>query len=72
MAPTRNTNISLDYWSIQKKNLISNIGADVILNNLDKYENLVHRYGENGLCEYDPAASTSATSSCARRIGAAS
>lgn len=55
MAPTRNTNVSLDYWNIQKKDLISNIGADVILNNLDKYENLVHRYGENeGLCDYDP------------------
>ena len=34
MAPTRNINVSLDYWNIQKKDLISNIGTDVILNNL--------------------------------------
>ena len=48
---------SIDYWNIQKRDLISEIGDDVILNNLAKYEPLVHRYNEDeGLdgCDYDP------------------
>jgi len=49
--------VGVDYWNIQKRNLISTLGDDVILSNLDKYEPLVHRYNENeGLqgCDYDP------------------
>lgn len=46
---------------IQKRNLISTIGDDIILSNLDKYEPLVHRYNEDeGLagCDYDPTDSS--------------
>lgn len=51
--PTRQFSASLDYWAIQKSDLISSIGTDVILKNLDKYESLVHRYGEDeGLCDF--------------------
>ncbi|WP_164964151.1 TonB-dependent receptor [Rubrivivax sp. JA1026] len=49
--------VSLDYWNIQKRDVISEIGDDVILGNLDKFEHLVHRYNEDeGLadCDYDP------------------
>lgn len=53
--PTRDTNVSVDYWVVEKRNLISKIGAEVILANLDKYDGLVHRYNEDeGLCDYDP------------------
>ncbi|MCV2422280.1 TonB-dependent receptor [Paucibacter sp. DJ2R-2] len=53
--------VSLDYWNIAKKNVISTIGDDVILGNLSKYESLVHRLNENeGLagCDYDEEDST--------------
>jgi iron complex outermembrane recepter protein len=51
--PTKNFNASLDYWNITRSDLISKIGAQVILENLDKYEDLVHRYGEDeGLCDF--------------------
>lgn len=49
--------VSLDYWNIQKRDVISEVGDDVILANLDKFEKLVHRYNENeGLdgCDYNP------------------
>ncbi len=49
--------VGLDYWNIQKRDLISTLGDDVILGNLAKYEPLVHRYNEDeGLagCDYDP------------------
>ncbi|WP_431101990.1 TonB-dependent receptor [Roseateles noduli] len=55
--PTPEWSLGLDYWHIEKRNLISTIGDDVILANLDKYEPLVHRYNEDeGLagCDYDP------------------
>jgi len=53
--PTRGLSFSLDFWHIEKRNLISKIGADVILANPAKYESLVHRYSEDeGLCDYDP------------------
>jgi iron complex outermembrane recepter protein len=46
---------SADFWSITKTDLISELGDDVILANLTKYENQVHRYNEDeGLCDYDP------------------
>ncbi|MBN8489407.1 MAG: TonB-dependent receptor [Burkholderiales bacterium] len=51
--PSRHFNMSVDYWNVEKRDLISAIGVDVILKNLDKYEGLVHRYGEDeGLCDF--------------------
>ncbi|MBC3808914.1 TonB-dependent receptor [Undibacterium seohonense] len=41
--PVRAWTFSLDYWNIKRSNLISEIGDDVILGNLDKYGDLVHR-----------------------------
>ncbi len=53
--PAKGTSFSLDFWHIEKRNLISKIGAEVILKNPAKYESLVHRYNEDeGLCDYDP------------------
>lgn len=53
--PSRQWSVSVDYWAIQKRDLISTLGDDVILANLAKYEPLVHRYNEDeGLCDYDP------------------
>lgn len=52
---------SIDYWNIQKRDVISEIGDDVILANLAKYDSLVHRYNEDeGIpgCDYDPDDST--------------
>jgi len=47
--PRRGVSVNLDYWNIEKSNLISTIGVDVILNNLDKYGSLVHRYWDTNL-----------------------
>ncbi|MDN4054849.1 TonB-dependent receptor [Massilia sp. YIM B02763] len=44
-------NASLDYWNIKRTDLISEIGDDIILSNLDKYGDLVHR-DEDGLIDY--------------------
>ena len=58
LQPAANVSFSADYWAITKRDLISTIGDDVILSNLDKYEPLVHRYNEDeGLdgCDYDPS-----------------
>jgi len=55
--PIPEVSVGIDYWHIEKRNLISTLGDDVILANLDKYEPLVHRYNEDeGLagCDYDP------------------
>ncbi len=55
--PTPNLSVGVDYWNIQKRNLITTLGDDVILSNLDKYEPLVHRYNEDEGqpgCDYDP------------------
>jgi iron complex outermembrane receptor protein len=41
--PRRGVNLNVDYWNIEKTNLISTLGVDVILGNLDKYGSLVHR-----------------------------
>ncbi|MGM9515628.1 TonB-dependent receptor [Roseateles sp. DB2] len=41
--PQSNVMLSVDYWNIQKRDLISTLGVDVILGNLDKYGSLVHR-----------------------------
>ncbi|MFZ2986829.1 TonB-dependent receptor [Ideonella sp.] len=55
--PSSKWSLSADFWSVQKTDLISTIGDDVILSNLDKYESLVHRYNEDegfSDCDYDP------------------
>jgi iron complex outermembrane receptor protein len=49
--PSKNFNASLDYWNIEKRDLISKLGAEVILADLDKYGELVHR-DEDGYIEY--------------------
>ncbi|RTL20601.1 MAG: TonB-dependent receptor [Burkholderiales bacterium] len=41
--PRPGVSVNLDYWAIQKSDLISTLGVDVILSNLDKYGSLVHR-----------------------------
>ncbi|MBQ0929271.1 TonB-dependent receptor [Ideonella sp. 4Y16] len=41
--PRRGLSVSVDYWNIQKSDLISTLGVDVILGNLAKYGSLVHR-----------------------------
>jgi iron complex outermembrane receptor protein len=46
MQPARDWSFSVDYWDIRKSNLISELGDDVILANLDKYSDLVHRYSD--------------------------
>jgi iron complex outermembrane receptor protein len=51
VAAGRNVNASLDYWNIKRTDLISEIGDDIILGNLAKYGNLVHR-DEDGLIDY--------------------
>ncbi|MBV8036853.1 TonB-dependent receptor [Roseateles sp.] len=57
--PRRGVSMNVDYWNIQKSNLISTLGVDVILSDLDKYGALVHRYWDAKLpadCQrrYDP------------------
>lgn len=49
--PSKQFNVSLDYWNIELSNLISKIGAQVILENLTKYDGLVHR-DEDGYIDY--------------------
>jgi iron complex outermembrane receptor protein len=59
--PRPQLSVSLDYWNIEKRDLISSIGDDVILGNLSKYGSLVHRYNQDqGLagCPYDPTDSS--------------
>jgi iron complex outermembrane receptor protein len=50
-AAGRHVSASLDYWNIKRTNLISEIGDDIILGNLDKYGSLVYR-DEDGLIDY--------------------
>jgi len=51
IQPSRNASMTLDYWHIKRTNLISEIGDDVILSNLDKYSDLVHR-DDDGEIDY--------------------
>lgn len=54
---SKQVSIGVDFWNIKRTKLISELGDDVILGNLAKYEPLVHRYSEDeGLagCDYDP------------------
>ena len=46
IQPARDWSFSVDYWDIRKSDLISTLGDDVILANLDKYSGLVHRYSD--------------------------
>jgi len=41
--PRRGVSLNVDYWNIEKTNLISTLGVDVILDNLAKYGSVVHR-----------------------------
>ncbi|MBP6902741.1 MAG: TonB-dependent receptor [Burkholderiaceae bacterium] len=41
--PQRDMSLSLDYWNVEKRDLISTLGVDVILGDLAKYGSLVHR-----------------------------
>jgi iron complex outermembrane receptor protein len=50
-AAGRKVSASLDYWNIKRTDLISEIGDDIILGNLAKYGDLVHR-DEDGLIDY--------------------
>jgi iron complex outermembrane receptor protein len=43
IEPGKHWNASLDYWHIKRTNLITEIGDDIILGNLAKYGDLVHR-----------------------------
>ncbi|MYM40291.1 TonB-dependent receptor [Duganella qianjiadongensis] len=51
LEPVRDASLSLDYWNIKRTDLISELGDDVILGNLAKYGNLVHR-NEDGNIDY--------------------
>jgi iron complex outermembrane receptor protein len=51
IEPGRHFNASVDYWHIKRTDLISEIGDDIILGNLAKYGDLVHR-DEDGLISY--------------------
>lgn len=44
--PSRHFSATVDYWNIVKSDLISEIGDDVILSDLDKYGHLVRRYSD--------------------------
>ncbi|MGF6183666.1 iron complex outermembrane receptor protein [Massilia sp. UYP32] len=50
-AAGRNVSASLDYWNIKRTDLISEIGDDIILGNLAKYGDLVHR-DEDDVIDY--------------------
>ncbi|MFG6486195.1 TonB-dependent receptor [Roseateles sp. BYS78W] len=50
--PQRGVSLNVDYWNIEKSNLISTLGVDTILNNLDKYGSLVHRRYDTNLPAY--------------------
>jgi len=43
LQPDRNFSMSADWWSIRKRDLISNLGEDVILKDPEKYANLITR-----------------------------
>ncbi|MEW7847924.1 TonB-dependent receptor [Massilia aurea] len=50
-AAGKHVSASVDYWNIKRTDLISEIGDDIILGNLAKYDNLVYR-DEDGLIDY--------------------
>lgn len=53
LEPQRGMSFGLDYWNIEKRDLISTLGVDVILAHLDKYDNLVHRDSDDWIDHID-------------------
>ena len=53
LEPMRNVSLNLDFWSIEKRDLISTLGVDSILAHLDKYGDLVHRDADNAIDHID-------------------
>ena len=51
--PRPGVNLSVDYWNIKKRDLISTLGVDVILSDLAKYGSLVHRDEDNAIDHID-------------------
>ncbi len=51
--PSRGVSLNADYWNIEKTNLISTLGVDVILSDLAKYGSLVHRDADNAIDHID-------------------
>ncbi|MET0265593.1 MAG: TonB-dependent receptor [Duganella sp.] len=49
IQPSKNASMTLDYWRIRRTDLISELGDDIILGNLAKYGNLVHRDEDNDI-----------------------
>ncbi|PLY48472.1 TonB-dependent receptor [Janthinobacterium sp. ROICE36] len=47
LEPSQHWTFSADYWNIKRTDLISEIGDDIILGNLGKYGDLVHRDEDN-------------------------
>ncbi|MDN2716412.1 TonB-dependent receptor [Janthinobacterium sp. SUN120] len=47
LEPSQHWTFSFDYWNIKRTDLISEIGDDIILGNLAKYGDLVHRNEDN-------------------------
>ena len=47
LEPSQHWTFSADYWNIKRTDLISEIGDDIILGNLTKYGDLVHRNDDN-------------------------
>jgi iron complex outermembrane receptor protein len=51
IQPSKQASMTVDYWKIKRTDLISEIGDDIILGNLAKYGDLVHR-DEDGEIDY--------------------
>lgn len=51
LEPSERWTLSADCWNIKRMDLISEIGGDIMLANLAKYGNLVHRDAD-GLIDY--------------------
>ena len=49
VEPSSHVNWTLDYWNIKRTDLISEIGDDIILGNLAKYGDLVHRDADGNI-----------------------
>ena len=48
LQPSKSTSLSADYWNIRKRDLISNLGEDVILADPVKYASLITRDPDEG------------------------
>lgn len=48
LQPSKSTSFSADYWNIRKRDLISNLGEDVILGDPVKYSDLITRDPDEG------------------------